>query len=213
MAVYTLSAKHSWSLTIFTGSASLALSSSLATLLKPSHTSLQRLWTVFHLCWKLPLITCFYPCVFALSGVYDSLWLWTVACQAPLSMGFSRPEKYWSRLPFPFPGDLPDPGIKPSSHMSPMLQPDFYHWATREAPFVWMEPSLIILQGLPQIHFLSKTFPVPFIPRLWTPNTQFRVGHRFGSLTVCLIYSLCVCVCVCVGMWVCVPIFWHLEGT
>ena len=37
--------------------------------------------------------------------------LWTVACQAPLSMGFSR-QKYWSGLPFPPPGDLPDPGIK-----------------------------------------------------------------------------------------------------
>ena len=36
---------------------------------------------------------------------------WTVACQAPLSMGFSRQE-YWSGLPFPTPGDLLDPGIK-----------------------------------------------------------------------------------------------------
>ena len=35
----------------------------------------------------------------------------TVACQAPLSMGFSRKE-YWNRLPFPSPGDLPNPGIK-----------------------------------------------------------------------------------------------------
>ena len=39
---------------------------------------------------------------------------WTVACQAPLSMGFSRQE-YWSGLPFPSPGDLPDPGIEPKS--------------------------------------------------------------------------------------------------
>ena len=39
---------------------------------------------------------------------------WTEACQAPLSMGFSRQE-YWSELPFPSPGDLPDPGIKPGS--------------------------------------------------------------------------------------------------
>ena len=39
---------------------------------------------------------------------------WSVAHQAPLSMGFSRQE-YWSGLPFPSPGDLPDPGIKPSS--------------------------------------------------------------------------------------------------
>ena len=37
---------------------------------------------------------------------------WTVACQAPPSMGFSRQE-YWSGLPFPSPGDLPDPGIEP----------------------------------------------------------------------------------------------------
>ena len=39
---------------------------------------------------------------------------WTVACQAPLSMGFSRQE-YWSGLPFPSPGDLPDPVIEPRS--------------------------------------------------------------------------------------------------
>ena len=46
--------------------------------------------------------------------------LWTVACQAPLSMGFSRQE-YWSGLPFPSPGDLPDPGIEPGS---PALEAD-----------------------------------------------------------------------------------------
>ena len=36
---------------------------------------------------------------------------WTIACQAPLSLGFSR-QKYWSGLPFPPPGDLPPSGIK-----------------------------------------------------------------------------------------------------
>ena len=45
---------------------------------------------------------------------------WTVAYQAPLSMGFSRQE-YWSGLPFPSPGDLPNPGIKLES---PTLQAD-----------------------------------------------------------------------------------------
>ena len=45
---------------------------------------------------------------------------WTVAHQAPLSIGFSRQE-YWSGLPFPSPWDLPDPGIKPRS---PALQAD-----------------------------------------------------------------------------------------
>ena len=49
-----------------------------------------------------------------------SLTPWTVAHQAPLSMGFSRQE-YWSGLPFPSPGDLPKPGIKPRS---PALQAD-----------------------------------------------------------------------------------------
>ena len=39
---------------------------------------------------------------------------WTVAYQASLSMGFSRQE-YWSGVPFPSPGDLPDPGIEPGS--------------------------------------------------------------------------------------------------
>ena len=46
--------------------------------------------------------------------------LWTVAYQAPLSVGFSRQE-YWSGLPFPSPGDLPDPGVEPGS---PALQAD-----------------------------------------------------------------------------------------
>ena len=40
--------------------------------------------------------------------------LWTVAYQAPLSVGFSRRE-YWSGVPLPSPGDLPDPGIEPGS--------------------------------------------------------------------------------------------------
>ena len=66
--------------------------------------------------------------------VLSHVWLfatpWTVACQTPLSMGFSRQE-YWSRLPFPPPGDLPNPGIKPTS---PALERwILYHWATGEA--------------------------------------------------------------------------------
>ena len=46
--------------------------------------------------------------------------LWTRACQAPLSIGFSR-QVYWSRLPCSPPGDLPNPGIEPTSLMSPSL--------------------------------------------------------------------------------------------
>ena len=50
--------------------------------------------------------------VMSLSHVQLFVTLWTVTYQAPLSMGFSRQE-YWSGLPFPSLGDLPDPGIKP----------------------------------------------------------------------------------------------------
>ena len=52
-------------------------------------------------------------CVCVLSRVWLFATLWTTARQAPLSMGFFRQE-YWSGFPFPLPGDLPKPGIKPA---------------------------------------------------------------------------------------------------
>ena len=55
--------------------------------------------------------------------------LWTVAHQAPLSVGFPMQE-YWSRLPFHSPEDIPDPGIEP---MSPALQADSLPLSQREA--------------------------------------------------------------------------------
>ena len=57
---------------------------------------------------------------FSCSVVSDSATPWTVARQAPQTMGFSRQE-YWSGLPFPPPGDLPDPGIEPTSPASSAL--------------------------------------------------------------------------------------------
>ena len=51
--------------------------------------------------------------------------LWTIARQAPLSMGFSRQE-YWSGLPYPPPGYLPDPGMEPATPASPALQADSF---------------------------------------------------------------------------------------
>ena len=59
--------------------------------------------------------------------------LWTVALQAPLSMGFSRQE-YWSAFPCPPPGDLRIPGIEPMSHAAPALQADCLPLSIREAP-------------------------------------------------------------------------------
>ena len=57
------------------------------------------------------------------------IWLfvtpWTVPCQAPLSMEFSRQE-YWNGLPFPTPGDFPDLGMKPAPLASPTLAGRFF---------------------------------------------------------------------------------------
>ena len=58
---------------------------------------------------------------------------WIVTHQAPLPMGFPRQE-YWSGLPFPSPGDHPNPGIKPESPGLTCFKQSLYLWATREAP-------------------------------------------------------------------------------
>ena len=65
-------------------------------------------------CWFISV------CTLSHSVVSDSVTPWTMALQAPLSVGFSKQE-HWSGLPFPPPGDLPDPGIEPGS---PALQAD-----------------------------------------------------------------------------------------
>ena len=61
---------------------------------------------------------------------------WTVTCQAPLSMGFSRQE-YWSGLPRPAPGDLPDPGMEPGS---PALPGGFFYQ-------LWYQGLLLVPSG------------------------------------------------------------------
>ena len=68
-------------------------------------------------------------CMLSCSVMSDSVTLWTVACQAPRSMGFSR-EEYWCGMPCAPPGGLPHPGIKPRS---PVLQVDsvpLSHWGS-----------------------------------------------------------------------------------
>ena len=78
---------------------------------------------------SLLILTCMR--VQLLSRVQLFATLWTVARQAPLSMGFSRQE-YWSGLPCLPPGDLPDPGTEPAS---PELQADSLPLSHRRSPF------------------------------------------------------------------------------
>ena len=72
------------------------------------------------------------------SVLFNSVLPWTVACQAPLSMEFPRQE-YWSGLPFPSPGDLPNPGIKPRS---PALQAEALTSEQPGKPILWHAKSL-----------------------------------------------------------------------
>ena len=95
---------------------------------------------------------------------------WTVARQAPLSMGFSRQE-YWSGLPFPPSGDLPDPGIKPVSLTSPVLAGGFfttsatwealYYPSTLDAPIPLFTHFLFVLsqysEGYSRLKVLFKS--------------------------------------------------------
>ena len=67
---------------------------------------------------------------------------WSIACQAPLSMEFSR-QKYWSEYPFPSPGYLPDPGIKP---VSPAGRQILYHLSHQGSPcFMYIHHLIPIL--------------------------------------------------------------------
>ena len=68
---------------------------------------------------------------------------WTVARQAPLSLELSR-QGYWSGLPFPFPGDLPDPGIEPDLSLL-YWQADSLHRGGAELPF---SASSVLAVGL-----------------------------------------------------------------
>ena len=72
--------------------------------------------------------------------------LWTIACQAPLSMGFSRQE-YWSGLPCPLSGDLLDPGIEPATLPSLALAGRFFTtratWEAHQLGQVQMKVTLI----------------------------------------------------------------------
>ena len=112
---------------------------------------------------------------------------WTVARQAPLSMGFSR-QKYWCGLPFPSPGDLPYPRIEP---MSPTLAGRlcvffvclfvffFNHRATREAQLKGI--SLISFSYLQSSSGISYSV-IYFVPLLWVYQKCVTAFGAKGSL-------------------------------
>ena len=96
---------------------------------------------------------------------------WTVAYQAPPSMGFSRQE-YWSGLPFPSPGDLPNPGIEPGS---PEFQADAL---TSEPPSL---PKLMSIESVMPSNHLILCHPLLLLPSIF-PN--IRVFSNQSALCI-----------------------------
>ena len=111
--------------------------------------------------YTLSIIVLLYFLVCYMVLVLSWVWLlatpWTVACQAPRSMEFSKQE-HWSRLPFPTPGDLPDPEIEPSSLVSPALAGWFFTTAPPGKLHSEIYCCLILKKFIIQ-HFL---FTAPF---------------------------------------------------
>ena len=103
---------------------------------------------------------------------------WTAARQAPLSMGFSRQE-YWSRLPFPSSGDLPNPGIEPMSLASPARAGRFFTTsATWEALYLQSLSGVYSsnrhrLQLILEQHGFKLCCAGPRIRRFFSINTYY----------------------------------------
>ena len=89
---------------------------------------------------------------------------WTIACQVPLSMGFSRQE-YWSGLPCPPPEELPDPGIKPVSYVSCIARGVFTNSATWEALRYTYTHTHIYMYTHTHTYSFSDSFPLQVITR------------------------------------------------
>ena len=123
---------------------------------------------------------------------FSRVWLfatpWTVACQAPLSMGFSRQE-YWSGLPCPPPGDLPNPGIEPTAAVSPALTGGFFTTST-----TW-EAQVRLYSHLKDLVFVlslgKKVYLSGFLTTHWNSSvlTQDSVWVSLCNIS-CMFQSL-----------------------
>ena len=139
---------------------------------------------------------------------------WTIACQAPLSMEFSRQE-YWSRLPFPTPGYPPNPGIEPESLMSPALAGGFVAWHVESISFLQTpennKRTLALFKGKNLIFILTLTFQkcLGHCPSLPLPCFFFFPSSSSSvSLPLVLILSLSLSCSLCVSFISLIAVYW-----
>ena len=104
---------------------------------------------------------------------------WNIGCQAPLSMGFSRQEN-WNRLPFPTPGDPPDPGIESESTVSPALVGRFF--STEPPGYIHVSiQSYMASSGVSSVPFSHSAVSDFLRPHGWrTPGLP--VYHQLRNL-------------------------------
>ena len=102
----------------------------------------------------------------------------TVARQAPLSMGFSRQE-YWGGLPFPFPRDIPDPGVEPQSLMSPALAGKFFTLSTAWEARNCIAEMLMNLPGVKQTK--SRAISWKILPQSPIPHPKLAPAPDLGT--------------------------------
>ena len=108
--------------------------------------------------------------------------LWTIACQASLSMGFSRQE-YWSRLPCPPPGDLLNWGTESVSPATPGLQADSLPLSHQGSPYIFVHICIYLMEKAMAPHSSTLARKIPWMEepgrlqslRLW------RVRHDWAS--------------------------------
>ena len=105
---------------------------------------------------------------------------WTVACQAPLSMGFSRQE-YWSGLPFPSPGELPDPGIEPRS----LALQAYYRDLWLNSLCLFISTILLYMSLFSLFQTLVQNTSTSVIPHRWRRHWNSDLGklHLFYKVT------------------------------
>ena len=99
-------------------------------------------------------------------------------------MGFSRQE-YWNGLPFPSPGDLPNPGIEPASPASPALADIFFTAESRGKPLISGRAGILKLDFSNPIRTLSHCFNLPSLTRFTyeASSLVFRLCHMSWFLT------------------------------
>ena len=151
---------------------------------------------LFYVCVCACVRVCVCVCVCSLSRVQLFATLWIIAHQAPLSMRFSKQE-YWSRLPCPPPGDLPNPRIEPSSLTS------LLHWQVGSLPLAPPGKPLFLCMSLVAQSFpalcdcmdcsllassvhgilqarIQEWFAVPSSKESSQPRDQTQVSHILG---------------------------------